>query len=263
MATRKAYRGINVWLLSIAGHRSPYWGTFNQAKAAGGFVKQGEKASLVVFYKQYDRAARPDDAGTILETPDGRQIKQTWVLRYYNVFNVEQMDLPEKVRTALQPPAPSATPHEDAARILAGMPNPPALRFGFNQAAYHPAQDTVYMPHRERFPRPEDYYDTLFHEEVHATGHASRLDRLGITDGAAAFGSETYCKEEIVAELGAAFLCGTAGIEQRTLENSAAYLRGWMDALRGDSRLIVTAASAAQKAADFILSKSESNSNEE
>jgi antirestriction protein ArdC len=261
MATRKAYRGVNVWLLGISSsYRSPFWGTFNQAKAAGGSVRKGEKASLVVFYRQYERDARPGDGGTIRELPDGRLIKESWVLRYYNVFNTDQMDLPEKVRTALQPPARSAAPLEDAEKIITGMPNPPALEFGHDQAAYHPVKDTVYMPNRDRFPRPEDYFDTLFHEEVHATGHASRLDRPGITDGAAAFGSETYSKEELVAELGAAFLCGTARIAQRTLENSAAYLRGWVSALQGDSRLIVTAASAAQSAADYILGKSESKS---
>ena len=264
MASKKAYRGVNVWLLGISsGFKSPFWGTFNQAKAAGGSVRKGEKSSIVVFYRQYEREARAGDGGTIREMPDGRLVKESWVLRYYNVINVEQMDLPEKVLAGIQPPAKSAAPLEDAEKILAGMPNPPALRFGCDRAAYHPALDTVYMPNRERFPRPEDYFDTLFHEEIHATGHASRLDRPGITDGAAAFGSEIYSKEELVAELGAAFLCSTAGIDQRTLENSAAYLRGWISALQGDSRLIVSAASAAQKAADYVLGKPEPKPDEE
>jgi antirestriction protein ArdC len=259
MVTRKPYRGVNVWLLGSAGYGSPFWGTFKQAKEAGGFVKQAEKASLAVFYKQYDRAARPGDSGTILETADGREIKRTWVLRYYSVFNIEQMDLPEKIRAALRPAAPPVAPVEAAEHILAAMPNPPRLQFGFDQAAYLPALDTVHMPHRERFDRAEDYYDTLFHEQIHATGHASRLNRPGITDGAAAFGSEVYSREELVAELGAAFLCGTVGIERQTVENSAAYLQGWISALRGDARLVVTAASAAQKAADYILGQHEPN----
>ncbi len=253
MASRKPYRGVNVWLLQFSRRSSPYWGTFDQAKAAGGSVKRGEKASLVVFYRQYAREAKPGDGGTVRELEDGRLVKETWVLRYYNVFNVEQMDLPDKVRATLEPAARTTPPLEEAERIIRGMPNPPALRFGGDRACYHPIDDAILMPHRNAFENAETYYDTLFHEEVHATGHASRLDRPGITEGAAAFGSETYSKEELVAELGAAFLCGTAGIEQQTLQNSAAYIRNWSERLRADSRLIVTAASAAQRSADYIL----------
>jgi antirestriction protein ArdC len=210
---------------------------------------------VIVFYKQYVRDAKPTDSGTIQELPDGRVVKETWVLRYYNVFNVDQMELPDKVRATLEPPARTVSPFEAAEEIIRNMSRPPALRFGFDHAAYFPATDMIEMPNRNRFESAEAYYDTLFHEEIHATGHASRLGRTGIAEGVAAFGSETYSREELVAELGAAFLCGTAGIEQATLRNSAAYIRNWSEKLRADSRLIVMAASAAQKAADYILGR--------
>jgi antirestriction protein ArdC len=105
---------------------------------------------------------------------------------------------------------------------------------------------------RERFERAESYYATLFHELVHATGHESRLNRVTLTEKAG-FGSNPYCKEELIAEMGAAFLCGQAEIAERTIDNSAAYLNGWLDQLRSDKTLIVQAAAQAQKATDFIL----------
>ena len=110
------------------------------------------------------------------------------------------------------------------------------------------------MPVRERFEREEEYYSTLFHELVHATGHETRLNRATLTEKAG-FGSTPYCKEELIAEMGAAFLCGQAEIVERTIDNSAAYLQGWLEQLRSDKTLIVQAAAQAQKAADFILGK--------
>ena len=108
------------------------------------------------------------------------------------------------------------------------------------------------MPHRERFENEAGYYATLFHELIHSTGHASRLNRATVTE-AAGFGSNPYCREELVAEMGAAFLCGQAGIAESTLENSAAYLQNWLEQLQDDRKFIVQAAAQAQRAADFIL----------
>ena len=109
------------------------------------------------------------------------------------------------------------------------------------------------MPNRELFAQAPEYYSTLFHELVHSTGHRSRLARKGIESGSARYGSPTYSREELVAEMGAAYLCGRAQIEKATLENSAAYIRGWIAKLRGDASLAVKAAGAAQRASDFIL----------
>ena len=136
------------------------------------------------------------------------------------------------------------------------MPRRPAIRHGLDRAFYSPAADSVGMPSPERFDTPENYYNVLFHELTHSTGHESRLNRKGVsgTDGQwAGFGSQSYSKEEMVAEMGAAFLCGQAGIVERTIDNSAAYLRSWLERLKNDCRLVVQAAAQAQKAADFIL----------
>jgi antirestriction protein ArdC len=136
--------------------------------------------------------------------------------------------------------------------IVAGMPQRPAIRHGMIQAFYSPCEDIVSMPARERFDAMENYYSALFHELIHSTGHESRLNRSTLTEKAG-YGSDPYCKEELIAEMGAAFLCAQAEIVERTLANSAAYMNGWVGRLRMDKTLIVHAAAQAQKAADFIL----------
>ena len=118
---------------------------------------------------------------------------------------------------------------------------------------YRPATDSIHLPKWSRFTSAEEYYCTLFHELVHATGHETRLSRKGIME-MDHFGSEKYSQEELVAEIGSAFLCGTTGIEKQTLENSTAYINGWLKKLQNDKRLIVIAAAQAQKATDYITS---------
>ncbi len=133
------------------------------------------------------------------------------------------------------------------------MANPPRIAHdGGDRAFYQPSTDSVHMPAVHSFEGAEEYHSTLFHELSHSTGHESRLNRHGMETGIAAFGSAVYSKEELAAEFGAAFLCAHAGI-QGTLDNSAAYIAGWAKALKADSRLVVTAASQGQKAADYIL----------
>jgi antirestriction protein ArdC len=174
--------------------------------------------------------------------------RKSILLRCYNVFNLEQCE-----RIKFPDPVRVINPIEQCESIVKAMPNPP----GFVQdarACYWPSTDTVGMPDRSAFLAAEQYYSTLFHEITHSTGHPSRLGREGIMNHSP-FGSEGYSKEELVAEMGAAMLCGTAGIESRTLGNSAAYLQTWINKLKSDARLIVSAASQAQKAADYILRK--------
>ena len=130
------------------------------------------------------------------------------------------------------------------------MPNPPAV-VQDARAWYRPANDTVGIPSRQAFGFAEEYYSTLFHELTHSTGHPSRIGREGI-EKLNTFGSESCSKEELIAEMGAALLAGIAGIERKTLANSAAYLKSWIDVLKSDSRMVVFAASQAQKAADYI-----------
>jgi antirestriction protein ArdC len=175
------------------------------------------------------------------------------MLRYYSVFNVEQCDGIEYPKPDV--PTFEFTPIERAEQIVAGMPNKPEITSGGDSAYYRPSLDQVNMPPKERFERPEYFYDTLFHELTHATGHESRLNRKGVADKDehSQFGSDPYAREELVAEMGASFLCGHAGIVERTIDNSAAYIGHWLEQLKQDPRLVIVAAGQAQKAADYIL----------
>jgi antirestriction protein ArdC len=134
------------------------------------------------------------------------------------------------------------------------MPNSPTMQQDA-RAWYRPSNDTIGMPSKSLFRSSEEYYSTLFHELTHSTGHASRVGREGI-EQLNTFGSESYSKEELIAEMGAAMLCGVTGVAPVTIANSAAYLQSWINRLRGDSKLLVSAASAAQKAADYICGTS-------
>ncbi|WP_136525729.1 ArdC family protein [Geomonas ferrireducens] len=245
LISKKEYRGINVFMLACQEYSSPYWLTFKQCHEKGGHVLKGERSTPVVFWKWIDR--KDSDGSDQEETKHGK----VPLLRYYNVFNLDQ------VEGITVPPSPEATatpfsPIERAEQIIEGMPLPPDIRHGSNKACYSPMLDYVKLPTPETFESSEEYYSTAFHELIHSTGHASRVGRKGIIE-TNSFGSHEYSKEELVAEMGAAFLCGHAGIEQKTLENSAAYIAGWLKALKNDRTLLVHAAAQAQKASDYIL----------
>jgi len=244
--THKPYRGINVFLLMSMSYESPHWLTFRQATQLGGRVTKGEKSCPVVFWKQ-----------TTIEDKESGEPRKIPLLRIYHVFNVAQC---EGIEDAVTEPSAGAT--SQPAEIVAKMPQPPVIKHGMTRAFYSPSEDEVGIPARERFDSEADYYTTLFHELVHSTGHENRLKRPSVMDRNG-FGSNPYCKEELIAEMGAAFLCGHAEIVERTIDNSAAYLRGWLDQLRHDKTLIVQAAAQAQKAADFILGNSQLESEAE
>jgi antirestriction protein ArdC len=241
LVSKKTYRGINFFLLSLTGYGSQYWLTYRQAQALGGNVRKGEHGTKIVFWK-FDKYET--------EAADGEAEERTSaILRYYVVFNLEQT---EGLKALLA--LPPARPIESAEAIAAAMPNPPAFEQG-HRAAYTASSDTVTMPSRTAFASRAEYYSTLFHELTHSTGHAKRLAREGF-DKPQMFGSDAYSREELIAEMGSAMLCGVAGIEQSTVANSVAYLQAWTARLKGDSRLVVSAASAAQKAADYIRAES-------
>ena len=241
LVSGRAYRGfLNRMLLGLSAHESPYWLTYKQAKDLGGQVRKGQHGTPVTFWKWLER-----------EDEDGK-MKRIPFLRYYTVFNTEQCDgLEGKLPEAAASPKFEHDPIETAEGIVAAMPNPPAITNGGGAAYYQPGRDLVNVPLAERFETRAGYYSTLFHELAHATGHKSRLDR----NMAGLLGSHAYSKEELVAEITAAYLCGQAGFVDATLDNSAAYIDGWLKALRNDRRLIVGAASQAQKAADYILGR--------
>lgn len=241
LASGHAYRGINVFLLM--GGSSPYWMTFNQAKALGGCVRKGERGTPVVFWKWLEK--EDEITGKKSRFP---------MLRYYTVFNLSQVDgIPAKKIPAVVGTRADVDPIAAADAIVEGMPTRPTIRTAGDQACYMPALDVVTMPARERFNSSAAYYATLFHELTHATGHESRVGRVEKWTG---FGSESYAREELIAEMGAAFLMGQAGLVDETIENSAAYIANWLERLKDDRKLVVVAAAQAQRAADFILGRS-------
>lgn len=259
LKSKKPYRGVNVLLLSGNPYTSPFFVTFKQAKEMGGSVRPGEKGFPVTFWKRID----------IEEDVDGDKVKKTIpFLRYYTVFNVEQCDgleakLPKTEKREATEEEKEQIKSEalnEADNIVESMPKRPDIFHGGNRACYMPMLDRVQMPEPKAFKDLEHYYSTLFHELVHSTGHPCRLHRKGV-EGAQGdwtpFGSPDYAKEELVAEMGAAFLCGHLGIENHTINDSASYLQSWASKLEEDPKLFVFAASAAQKAADFILGKAQ------
>jgi antirestriction protein ArdC len=241
LASLKPYRGLNVLLLASQGYASRYWLTFNQAAKLGGHVKKGEHGTIVSFWKigEYERK-------------DTGEVRDSFLLRYYRVFNLEQTEgIAGKL--GLDKPETRIPSIETCEHIVAKMPQRP--RTGDSTAAwYRPLTDTVGMPQKHKFESAESYYATLFHELAHSTGHPSRIGREGI-ENVNSFASESYSKEELVAEMSSAFLCGVSGISPGVIGQSAAYLQSWISRLKGDSRLLISAASAAQKASDFILGK--------
>lgn len=246
--TGKPYRGINVMLLWSSDYGSPLWLTFKQAQELGGHVRKGESGTPIVFYKPL-----PEDEKTA-ENKDEEE-RAPFLLCHYTVFNVEQCDglnLPE-----IEQPTTAKVDEDEACEgIVTAWETRPVLHLTSpteHRAYYRPGTDSVHMPARSRFVDTAHYYSTLFHELVHSTGHSSRLNR---TFGDR-FGDELYSKEELVAEMGAAFLCAIAGIaNEHTDRNTTAYIQNWTSKLEEDNRLVIHAAANAQRAADCILGES-------
>jgi len=238
LVSGRPYRGINVWLTVSAGFGSAYWLTFHQAHGLGGSIQKGAKGTPVVFWKWY---GAEDEA----EETDPRRVP---LVRVHTVFNLEQTT---GIETPVDSGRPVFQPIEHCEGLVASMPQRPSIYHGDARACYRPLVDVIYMPHPAGFDGVEAYYSTLFHELTHSTGHASRLNRTTLTD-LCPFGSTNYSKEELVAKMGAAFLCGVCGIENRTVDHSAAYLASWLRVLAQDTRMVIRAAAQAQRAADYI-----------
>lgn len=234
LVSGKPYQGINTLILGMAGYASPYWVTFKQAIDLGGNVRKGEHGTKIVFWKVGEH-----------ETAEG-ETERSFLVRYYTVFHVSQCDGLTVPVTETR----TVDPIETAEAIASAYPLGPVVDHGKAAAWYRPAQDTVGMPDRNTFTDGAAYYSALFHELTHSTGHANRLNRPGITD-TIRFGSENYGKEELIAEIGAAFLCQMAGIAT-TIPQSAAYCKSWLTVIKADPKIIVSAASAAQKAVNHI-----------
>lgn len=246
--TGEAYRGINVLLLWAAaderGFRADQWMTFKQAVELGGNVRKGEKGTNIVFFKKLTVADRAD--------PTGEAEKQIPMLRTYTVFNVEQIEnLPARFAPRLVELV-GGKERDDAAEA-ALRSSGADIRESGDGAYYAPGADFVNMPTFDRFHTVGGFLATLAHELCHWTGHKSRLDRDQINT----FGSKDYAFEELVAEIGAAFIGARLGIVGEHIDNHAAYLASWLKALRNDKRAIFRAAALAQAAADLVLANAE------
>ena len=238
------YNGINVLMLWGAaiegGYCSPFWMTFKQAKEFGAHVKKGERGSLVVYANSITKTEEQDDG-----SEEERTIP---FMKGYSVFNVEQIEgLPEHFYSKPEPVIDGAEriSHAEAFFAATGAD----IRHGGNSAHYSGGSDHVQMPVFESFRSPEAYYATLAHELTHWTKHDSRLAR---DFGRKRWGDEGYAKEELVAELGAAFLCADLALMPEPGEDHAAYIQSWLKVLKNDKRAIFAAAAHAQRAADYL-----------
>ena len=240
--TKRPYRGINILLLSSLSYETNYFLTLKQLSEIGGKVKEGEKSQIVVFWKW------PDKNDTAKEE---EQKKVAPILRYYSVFNIGQCEgIPIHMIPA--PVINDNNPIDICENIVIGMPFLPLIKHKENRAYYHPFYDYINMPKIEKFDSSESYYDVLFHELVHSTGHQSRLNRKEVVM-LKSNGADEYSFEELVAEIGSSFLNSIAGIDQSQFDNNVAYIKGWLAKLRNNKRFVIDAAVKAQKAVDFIL----------
>ena len=248
-ATRKPYRGINIvelWNESARrGFTFPLFLTFNQARELGGTVKKGEHGTQVIFYKKLPRekALRLDLPVEEVETlPEDMTFM---VLRTYTVFNLDQTEGLEHLRPKVEP-ARGFLVLEEAERIL-GESGARIIHAALDKACYSPQEDLIVLPFKESFRNSEAYYGTAFHELTHWTGHPSRLNR----EKGKRFGDKAYAFEELVAEMGAAFLCASLGLPYATRHSN--YIGDWIQVLTDHNRAIFSAAAKAQAAMDFIL----------
>lgn len=253
LLTRHAYTGINHIMLNTLPYEEPYYVTFRQVKAVAASVIKGERGHLVVFRKTILEPDKQDET---------KKIKRH-VWRYYFVFNIAQctgipstlLPNPARVRT-------KKDPIQECEWVIEDYKSCPAIKHESTHPYYDPTNDYINMPPLELFNSAEGYYDTLFHELVHSTGHESRLARKELMESDD-FGGELYSMEELVAEIGACYLNSFCGIGTRNMDNNVAYIQNWLKILRNDKRFIVYASARAQKAVDYILNIDRSAQNPE
>ena len=235
--TGKPYSLLNQMLLGKAGE----WLTYKQVQQESGWVRKGEKASMVVFWKWIDR-----------ENEETGEVEQIPLLRYYSVFHLSQVE-GIKARFAANLPH-SANADQTAEAIIADYVAREGVTLEHQEgdrAFYRPSTDSITLPLLKQFKETAESYSTAFHEMVHSTGHMKRLNRL---DATAHFGSEDYSKEELIAEIGSAALVNRAGLETaKSFRNSAADVQNWLQVLKNDKRFIVSAAGKAEKAVALIM----------
>lgn len=253
-ATGKPYSVLNQLLLGREGE----YLTFKQIQEAGGKIKKGAHANMVVFWK-FLQKTEDDGNGGIVRDGNGLPVyKNIPFLRYYNVYHIDDVEGVEKKHTN-DVEQRYIKPVDEAQKVLEGYWQREGITVehvkNSDRAYYRRSDDLIHLPEMGQFRSAEAYYDTAFHESVHSTGHAKRLNRL--TNGmSAAFGGEDYSKEELCAEIGACSIMHQLGLEtDKTFRNTASYIQSWLRALKNDKRMIVSAAGKAEKAVDLIFNR--------
>lgn len=230
--TNAPYKGFNIFMLLCQGYTSPYWMTFNQIKQLKGKLKEGEgkKYTMITYWGTSKKKDENDD-----------EERQYRFIRYYRVYNLDQT---EGIKTKWEAKIPkySNDPISNCEQVIEEMREFPEIDWGKNPA-YFPSTDKVGMPPIDQFETAEDYYSVFFHELSHSTMSMQRMNRK----------KHSYAKEELIAEMSACFLCGATGIDTQTIDNHAAYIKTWVERIKSENvRMIVQAASEAQKVADWI-----------
>jgi antirestriction protein ArdC len=242
--TRKINHTLPIYKYSLPPTIKPHWLTALQAEKLGGRVKENEAETKILFWGRY--RTQKESSDDVSDSP---------FMRLYTVYNslqCEGISVPKENKTIFNP-------IEECERVIEEMPDRPRIAHSGNYACYWPQPDKIMIPEKNTFENEPEYYCTLFHELCHATGHETRLNRKSIKD-IKPFGSEDYSREELIAEIGASFLCGITGIENKTINNSVSYIHHWIERLHRDKRLISMTAQQAQKAVNYIqgINKDES-----
>lgn len=234
--TQKPYRGINRLLLDGGEYIS-----FKQCSEHNGKVKKGAKSNFIVFWKWYEKEIEKDGEITVEKLP---------VLRYYNVFHIDDCEGIETRVKWNENNLRNVSVDEVIHDYISSQNIALKTVTGSNKAYYRPSDDSILLPDIKQFKDTSSYYSVVLHELIHSTGNKARLDRIRST----AFASKEYSIEELVAEIGSSMLMAELGIEQAdTFENSVAYINSWIEVLQSDNRMIITAASRAEKAVEMIL----------
>lgn len=253
----RLYSGINILLLWISADKKGYqqskWITSAAIHKLGGRINKGEKATIVVNYTPREREKLDDDGQVILDEDGNPKMEHFAVIKRYPLFNIEQCSgLPESFYEKVEQ-QPKQNPYELFAEIrqmIKGMDIDVQIK-PTNRACYMPTTDQILMPEMKQFESNSKFYSTLLHEMTHATGHIKRLAREGITSGKAKFGNQLYAMEELIAEIGCAFLCAHIGFDD--VPQHAAYIDSWLNVLKADKKAIFKATGFARTACDYML----------
>ena len=229
--TQKPYHGLNLLLLQWNGQYASY----KQIIEAGGRVKKGATATPIIFWKTFE-----------VEEPDKEEPQIKFCLRYYSVFEIG-IDTEGIERREISTVS-SVLGNELVHPYLASGP---AIAHGYASASYDPKKDAIRLPHTKQFQSPDHYLKTLFHEIIHSTGHSTRLQRPLDSQSN---NRKSYAKEELTAEIGSAFLCNFAGIDsEKIFKQNASYIQNWLTVLQDNPRMVISSASLAQKAVEYII----------